>query len=346
MALQQGINQYFAKPQPLFRGRVSFLLKQYLTRYISCNTFRFVTVYMNFFTIRDVQNLTGIKAHTLRVWEQRHNILTPRRKQSNHRFYDNEDLKYILRIAFLYHQGYKISRIASLSEEDICRLTLEARPDEDNYGIFLNQLTEAVIDLDEARFEQIFHKMTENTTFEKVVMEILFPLLKKVGHLWLAGNVMPAQEHFASAIIIRKLLVATDELPRPAANTQRRTIVYTPHEELHEIPLLFMQYMLKKNGTHCIYLGSNVNTDTLETICDQFEVLHPDKPVTQLYFHLITHLIKVDLGEYLRKLSNTFPGKEIVFSGTKTNGYIKGGIPKNVRLLKNGEELLAFSKEV
>lgn len=301
---------------------------------------------MNFFTIRDVQNLTGIKAHTLRIWEQRHSILTPRRKQSNHRFYDNEDLKYILRIAFLYHQGYKISRIASLSEEEICRLTLEARPDEDNYGIFLNQLTEAIIDLDEERFEQIFHKIRENTTFEDLVIQILFPLLKKVGHLWLAGSIMPAQEHFTSAIIIRKLLAAIDELPRPAATALRHVIVYTPHGELHEIPLLFMQYMLKKNGTSCVYLGSNVNTDTLKTICDQFEKLHPGKPVTQLYFHLITHLIKADLGEYLRNLSNTFPDKEIVFSGTKTNGYINGGIPQNVRVLKNAEDLLAFSKGV
>lgn len=299
---------------------------------------------MNFFTIRDVQNLTGIKAHTLRIWEQRHHILTPRRKQSNHRFYDNEDLKHLLRIAFLYHQGYKISRIASLSEADISRLTLEIRPHEDNCGIFLNQLTEAIIDLDEARFEQIFHTMSTEDSFEKVVMNVLFPLLKKAGHLWLAGSIMPAQEHFASTIIIRKLLVAIDELPRPATASQRRVVLYTPHGEMHEIPLLFMQYMLKKNGVPCIYLGSNVHVDTLSTICGQLEALHPDKPVTQFYFHLITHLIKIDLGEYLRRLSSAFPDKDIVFSGTKTNGYINGGIPKNVRLLKNEDDLLAFSR--
>lgn len=298
---------------------------------------------MNFFSIRDVENLTGIKAHTLRIWEQRHSILNPRRKQSNHRFYDNEDLKYILRIAFLYNQGYKISRIAGLSEDDISRLTLEIKPDKENYEIFINQLTESIIDLDHARFERVLRHLVMQTGFEKSILEVLFPLLRKIGHLWLAGSVMPAQEHFASAIVIKKILMAIDELDRPVPNSQRRVLLFTPCGELHEIPLLFMQYMLKKNGIHYIYLGSNVGADTLHTVCQQYEKFHPEQPVTQVYFHLITNLIKCDLGEYLRKLSKLFPGKEIIFSGSKSGGYINGGIPANVRLLKSTEELMEFS---
>jgi len=301
-------------------------------------------MFMNFFSIRDVQNLTGIKAHTLRIWEQRHSILNPRRKRSNHRFYDNEDLKHLLRIAFLYHHGYKISRIAGLSEEDISRLALEIRPDRENYDIYINQLIEATIDLDHDRFETILDCLVLQTGFEKVVLEVLFPLLRKIGHLWLAGNVMPAQEHFASAIIIRKMLMATDALSRPApAPHQRHVLLFTPCGELHELPLLFMQYMLKKNGTPYIYLGTNVKTETLKAVCTQFEKFHPDQPITQVYFYLITNLIKSDLGEYLHRIAGLFPGKEIVFSGSKTGTYISGGIPANVRLLKGTDELMGFS---
>lgn len=302
-------------------------------------------MFMNFFSIRDVQNLTGIKAHTLRIWEQRHSILNARRKRSNHRFYDNEDLKHLLRIAFLYHHGYKISRIAGLSDEDISRLALEIRPDRENYEIYINQLIEATIDLDHNRFETTLDCLVLQTGFEKAVLEVLFPLLKKIGHLWLAGNVMPAQEHFASAIIIKNILLAIDGLNRPAASLyQRRVVLYTPYGELHEIPILFMQYMLKKNGIPYIYLGSNVTTETLEAVCTQFEKLNPDKPITQVYFHLITNLIKSDLGEYLYRVAGLFPGKEVVFSGSRTGAWFARGIPANVRLLKGTEDLKGFSR--
>lgn len=299
---------------------------------------------MNFFSIRDVQNLTGIKAHTLRIWEQRHSILTPRRKKSNHRFYDNEDLKQLLRIAYLYKHGYKISRIAELSEEDISRLTLELRPDRENYGIFINQLTEATIDLDRARFEKTLDRLVEEEGIEQGVLEILFPFLRKIGHLWLAGSVMPAQEHFASALIIKKIIMAIDALGQPPLSGGRRVLLFAPHGEPHEIPLLFMQYRLRKNGIPTVYLGCNVKTADLKTICHHFDTEPDGQPITHLYFNLITHLLKTDLGSYLHQLSTAFPAKEVVFSGTRAGSYIACGIPANVHLLKGTEDLLEFSE--
>lgn len=299
---------------------------------------------MNFFSIRDVQNLTGIKAHTLRIWEQRHSILRPRRKSSNHRQYDNEDLKQLLRVAFLYKHGYKISRIASLTEEDICRLSLDLRPDRDNFDIYVNQLTEATIDLEPARFEQILDQLFAQNDIEQSMLSVLFPLLRQIGHLWLAGSVMPAQEHFASAIIVRKLLVATDRLERPSPTCRRRVVLFTPYGESHEIPLLFMQYMLKRNGVPYLYLGTNVKLDTLATTCQHFEEEHPDQPITQVYFHLITNLIRMDLSEYLHKISTMFPQQEIIYAGSRNGTYFSRGIPGNVQLVKGSEALVNFSK--
>lgn len=299
---------------------------------------------MTFFSIRDIQNLTGIKTHTLRAWELRHSILQPKRKASNHRQYDSEELKRILRVAFLYDQGYKISRIAGLSEEAISRLALDLRPDRDNYDIFVNQLTEATIDLDARRFEAVLDTLMQRAEVDKAVLEVLFPLLRRIGHLWLAGSIMPAQEHFASALISKKLLVAIDALDRPAPTVARRIALFTPFGELHEIPLLFMQYMLKRSGVPYLYLGSNVSLETLQDFCIHYEIRHPQQPVTEIYFHLITNLIKMDLGEYLDRLSALFPAKTISFSASRSGTWFSRGIPGNVQLLKGSEALLQFSK--
>jgi len=296
---------------------------------------------MNFFSIRDIENLTGIKAHTLRSWEQRHHLFNPKRKDSKHRIYDNDDLKYILRVAFLYHHGYKISRIAGLPEEEVSRLALELKPGADNHDIFINQLTESALDFDNTRFEKVLQNLVSHTGFEKSVLHVFFPLLKKIGQLWLAGKAMPAQEHFASAIIIKKILTASDELATPGPNARRRVLLFTPTGEQHEIPILFMQYMLKKNGIPYLYVGKNTPLDTLKTVCGQQEKLTAGK-ITQVYFHLVTNLLRQDLGEYLQKLSDLFPDKEIILAGSKTNGHITR-IPRNVRLLKTVDDMLSFS---
>jgi DNA-binding transcriptional MerR regulator len=290
---------------------------------------------MNFFSIRDIENLTGIKAHTLRIWEQRYQLFSPKRRESKHRFYDNEDLKYILRIAYLYNNGYKISQIAGFSQQQILQMALELKPNDDNFEIFINQLTESAIDLDQVRFDKILHTLVLHVGFEKSVIKVLFPLLKKIGLLWLTGNVIPAQEHFASALIIKKMLVAIDGLEKPNHNGGRKVLLFTPVGELHEIPLLFMHYMLKKNGVPHIYLGKNVSLEMLDLVCKQH-------PVNQLYFHVITNLTRCDIKEYVCRLSRLFPDKEIVFSGS--HACQCEGAPANVRRLMCNEEMLQFTK--
>jgi DNA-binding transcriptional MerR regulator len=291
---------------------------------------------MNCFSIRDIENLTGIKAHTLRMWEQRYQLCCCKRRRSRHRFYDNEDLKYILRIAYLYNNGYKISQIVGFSEEEIRRLALELRENSDNSEIYINQLTEAAIDLDQPRFEKLLHTLVLHAGFEKSVLKVLFPLLKRIGVLWLTGHVIPAQEHFASALILKKMMLAIDGLEKPVYTGGRLVLLFTPAGELHEIPLLFMQYMLKKNGVPYIYLGKNVSLEMLQWICCRH-------PVTQLYFHVITNLTKCDMKEYVCKLSQRFPDKEIVFSGS--HACQCHGAPVNVRRLGCHEEMMAFCQE-
>jgi MerR family transcriptional regulator, light-induced transcriptional regulator len=191
---------------------------------------------MSEYSIKDIESLTGIKAHTLRIWEQRYNLFCPKRKESKHRVYDCDDLKYLLRIAYLYNQGHKISQIACCSPEEMAKLALEVKPDGDNYEIFCNQLTEAAIDFDQPRFDKILHNLVLHAGFEKSMTCVLFPFLKKIGVLWLTEQVVQSHEHFARALIVKKMMVAIDGLERPVYNGGRRVLLFTPAGDNYDIP--------------------------------------------------------------------------------------------------------------
>ena len=293
---------------------------------------------MNTFSIRDIENLCGIKAHTLRIWEQRYNILCPRRKAGNHRLYDNDDLKYLLRIAYSYHNGHKISRLARLDEKGLCDLALQLPQEGGANEIFINHLMEASIDFDPELFDRSLHNIILHMGFEKAITQVVYPFLKKIGLLWLTGNVIPAQEHFASALISKKLQVAIHGLEGPLqpAPDGRVVLLYTPLGEFHEIPLLYMRYLMKKNGTPTVYFGHNVCLKELQHYCAQ-------RPVSHLYFHLVTNLLRCEPDQYLEKLTVLFPDKQIVISGSLGEN-IRGVYPR-VRILRSLEEMVGFAKE-
>jgi DNA-binding transcriptional MerR regulator len=292
---------------------------------------------MNVFTIRDIENLCGIKAHTLRMWEHRYQLRIPKRKAGNHRLYDNDDLKYLLRIAFLYHNGYKISKLAQLDEQEICRLVLKVPQPGGANDIFINHLIEASLDFDQELFDRILHNIILHMGFEKAITQVAYPFLQKIEILWLTGNVVPAQEHFASALIIKKLLVAINglESPLPPHTEKRKILLYTPSGEFHEIPLLYMRYLMKKNGLPTVYFGKNVCLEDLRYYCSQKEVTH-------LYFHLVTHLLRFEPELYIKKMRENFPDQQIIISGTVGTGFYT--TDPRVRLLKTQEEMQEFAK--
>jgi MerR family transcriptional regulator, light-induced transcriptional regulator len=290
---------------------------------------------MNKFSIKDIENLSGIKAHTLRIWEQRYNILIPKRKDSNHRFYDDDDLKSLLRVAYLYHNGIKISKIARLKEDELKQAAVETFSEDSLYVTYINQLLEASLDFDEDAFESIFDQALEREGVEIVMLKIIYPYLEKIGLLWLTDHVIPAQEHFTSNLINRKIISAIDALPNVYKDNNKKVLLFGPPKEYHEIPLLFIQYLLKKNGQKVIYYGSNVSIKQLEEYCSV-------KKVTHLHFHLITNLTTLHMNEYVLKLYNTFPNKNIVVSGPRVEEVTLD--LANVKLLGSMDALLNFCK--
>lgn len=291
---------------------------------------------MNSFTIRDIENLCGIKAHTLRIWEQRYQLVNPRRKAGNHRLYDNDDLKYLLRIAYLYHNGHKISKLAGLSEDEVRQLTLSLVSANGSVEIFVNHLMEASLDFDQERFDKILHNIILHMGFRKAITQVAYPFLNKIGLLWLTGHLVPAQEHFASALIIRKILVAINGLDNPLPGGGRQVLIYAPKGEFHEIPLLYMRYLMKRKGTHTIYFGTDIDIDELTCYCQQ-------KSVSHLYFHLVTNLLRCEPDVYVQQLRETFPEQQIVLSGALA-GTLQH-IPPRVQVLKSLEEMQTFAEE-
>lgn len=270
-----------------------------------------VTADMNQFTIKDIENLCGIKAHTLRIWEQRYKLFIPKRKESRHRTYDSEDLKELLRISFLYHNGYKISRIAKLSSAQIQQEVASIKPQSCNYEIFVHQLIEASILLDEENFEQVLNGLLLRIGLEKCIINVFYPFLQRIGLLWMTNHVIPAQEHFSSNIIRQKIICAIDSLEE-STNRKYNIVVFSPTGELHEIPLLFVNYLLKKQGLSTTYFGINVSVETLIYYAQHHTVSH-------FYAHLITKIASLETDDYVSSLCSNFPHKQIIISGPASN---------------------------
>jgi MerR family transcriptional regulator, light-induced transcriptional regulator len=290
---------------------------------------------LNQFTIRDIEHLTGIKAHTLRIWEQRYKIALSKRKDSNHRFYDNNDLKNILRIARLYHSGVKISKIAKLSAQEIETLLLATVPGDNYYEIYINRMVEAMIDFDQLKFEEICHTALLHAGFEKYMIKVIYPYLERVGLLWMTGNIIPAQEHFSSNLIINKIILAIDGLPVPE-HIIPHYLLFLPKNEYHEIPLLFACYLLKKNGKKVTYFGANVTVTEISPFIRQ-------KNITHLFTHIITNFTHQEVDQYVTDLLENFPDLQIILAGPQ-NQYIQRALPDNFTVLRSLGEMVEYTQ--
>jgi MerR family transcriptional regulator, light-induced transcriptional regulator len=293
-----------------------------------------VFIHMQVFTIRDIENLTGIKAHTLRIWEQRYDLFTPRRKESQHRIYDNEDLKQLLRISFLYHSGMKVSKIAALSQGQITELVNQATVGNMNYRVFINQLIEAALDFDENRFIGILNQVTEKIGFENCVVDLCYPFLVKIGLLWSTNNVIPAQEHFTSYIIQNKIIVETEKLE--VGNTLPSIVLMSPKGEFHELPLLFINYLLKKAGWATVYLGSNIQTMEAAEVVNRVGMHY-------LYIHTLTNFTGLDIDDYFESVCKSFSDKKIVASGEAIQKVQRSFV--NLILLRTKEQIYDFIRK-
>lgn len=261
---------------------------------------------MGKYSIKELEQLSGIKAHTIRIWEKRHKIIVPSRTSTNIRFYSDEDLKKIINVSLLNNHGIKISKIADMSMDDVNRTVLKISEQNQETTVHIDQLVVSMIDLEEEAFERILNNLILRYGFERTIIEIVYPFLEKIGVLWQTQNITPAHEHFISNLIRQKLIVSIDGLPLPP-KTSKKILLFLPEDELHELGLLFYHYLTRKAGYRSYYLGQCVPHKDLKSIVE--------KHTPEILVTCITSTPIVPPPEYLALLVNDFPSQKILASG-------------------------------
>jgi DNA-binding transcriptional MerR regulator len=270
---------------------------------------------MHSFTIKDLENLSGIKAHTIRIWEQRYGFLKPERTDTNIRYYSNEELKKILNVALLNKYGFKISHIDKMNEIEIKEKILSLSQMEAQQERIVNDLIQCMVDIDIERLEAILDKYIAARGIEKAITQIIFPFMEKIGILWLTNHINPAQEHLVTNVIRQKLIVGIDGIIS-TLKVNKSVLLFLPEGEYHEMGLLFMNYLLKSRGVTTIYLGSSVPLKDVEYVV---KLKKPD----YLYSHLTTVGHNFNFDKFLTLITQKFSGIPIIISGQLTNTYQK-----------------------
>jgi len=288
---------------------------------------------MHSFTIKDLENLSGIKAHTIRIWEQRYSFLKPNRTGTNIRFYSNDELKKLLNVALLNKFGFKISHIDKMNPEEINDKILSLNQLEALQERIVNTLIQNMVDLDMNAFEDGLDDFITAKGIEKTISQIIFPFLEKIGILWLTNHINPGQEHLVTNIIRQKLIVGIESI-RSNIKINKSVLLFLPETEYHELSLLFMNYMLKNKGVNTIYLGCSIPLKDVEYLAN---LKKPD----YIYTHLTTVGPKFNFDRFIANLSKSFPKTPVIISGQLTNTYEKKILPP-INFKKSYAEVMEF----
>jgi MerR family transcriptional regulator, light-induced transcriptional regulator len=284
------------------------------------------------YKIKDLEVLTGIKAHTIRIWEKRYGILNPDRTDTKIRTYSDEELKLILNISILNNRGIKISKIADLSQKQIQN---EVNKEKTEQCSVQEKLLLSLIDLDEDLFDQIIDGQISEIGIEDTFHTFIFPFLERIGIMWLVGSINPAQEHFISFLIRQKLISAVDKLK--VEKTSKKVIFYLAEHETHELSLLFYHYVFKKRGFKTYYLGQNLPLEALVDCCNQ---INPEVIVTS-WIASVDSKYMIDYFKQLTKLVSAkiyAGGFQIINNEKELAGYVN--LIKNSSFLVDVEKLI------
>lgn len=289
---------------------------------------------MAVYSIKDLEKLSGIKAHTIRIWEQRYGILNPQRTQTNIRYYQDEDLKFLLNVALLNRNGIKISKIAKLTKAEIGEKVAAISEVNFEYSTQLDALTISMIEMDEYKFDRIITMNIQQMGFERTMTEVIHPFLDKLSLLWLTGSINPVQENFISYLIRQKIIVAIDKETFPTAPDTKKFLLYLPEGERQELSLLFLHYLLKSRQNQVIYLGQDISISDLQ---DAYKIHKPD----YIYTMITETFAKQSVQKYTDKLAEQFSESQILLSGYQVIAQNVQSMQR-VHVLKSLEQTIHF----
>ena len=290
------------------------------------------------FSIKDLENLSGIKAHTIRIWEKRYNVLEPMRTDTNIRVYDLGSLQKLLNITLLHNYGYKISKISKLPSERIPEMVREIISEKSVKNHAINAFKMAMMNFDQTLFFNTYNNLLAEKSFKSIFYEVFIPLMQELGFLWQTDTITPAHEHFITYLIKQKLLINTEKVQvQTPTRTDKIFILYLPMNEIHELGLMYLNYEIISNGFKTIFLGESVPIDSLKDIHTYFDNL-------VFVTYMTVEPDKDNVNEYLRKVY-----EEVIMTHNsefwvlgKMTEYIDEKIHKNIKIFKSIPEVVNY----
>lgn len=289
------------------------------------------------FSIKDLENLSGIKAHTIRIWEKRYHLLEPERTDTNIRTYSLDNLQKLLNVSYLNKNGYKISKIANIKKEEIPNVVNKVSKKNETQNPAIYEFKLAMLNFDQVKFYEIYKNLSKTKSFIEIFYEIFIPLLTEIGMLWQTDIINPAHEHFITTFIRQKILVNTELLQAELKSTSIKSFVlYLPDNEIHELGLMFINYVLVSKGYQTIFLGQSIPIGNLK------DLTNINKEVIFISYFTIKPE-KDDLLVYIEEFQNK------ILSNSNTKFWILGKmlenldpkkLPKNITTFKSIDELV------
>lgn len=287
------------------------------------------------FSIKNLENISGIKAHTIRIWEKRYKLLSPERTDTNIRKYSLESLRKLLNINLLYKNGFKISKIANLEPEKISPIVREITLENNTENISINALKLAMVNFDVVMFDIKYKILVENNGFEYVFFRIFVPLMAELGILWQTGAICPSHEHFVTSLIKQKIHVQTEKIQnkKSVEKSSPKFVVFLPENEIHELSTLYLNYLVLSKGFQTIFLGQSIPIKSLKTLLSQNQVLH-------FITYITVQPSRSNISNYIKLFyENILTGKKNKLSifGPQAKFLESQQLPENVFVFKNHE---------
>lgn len=288
------------------------------------------------FSIKDLENLTGIKAHTIRIWEKRYNLLSPKRTDTNIRYYELSDFQKLLNVSYLNNNGYKISKIATLEEGKIPETVRKIATETNLNSHAINSFKLAMLNFDQVLFYRTYEKLESEMCFRDIFYTIFIPLLTELGLLWQTDTITPAHEHFLTSLIRQKILINTENIQANSETSDKTFILYLPDNEVHELGLMYINYEIVANGHHSIFLGQSVPLDSLVEITNYY-----DDITFVSYFTVKPE--KEEIEQYIQDISTKLlTNSHVKFwvLGRMLNAIDLNKLPKNMKAFKSIDHLV------
>ena len=298
------------------------------------------------FSIKNLENISGIKAHTLRIWEKRYNLLEPERTDTNIRRYSLESLRKLLNVTLLNNHGFKISKIASLNQDEIPKLVRSIALKSNSEQVAINAFKLSMINFDYELFDTNYEEVLQHHDFEYLFMQVFMPLMKELGILWQTGAISPAHEHFITNLVKQKIHLQTEFLQKNKFEQNQHPIfvLFLPENEIHELGILYLNYLILSKGYRTIFLGQSLQTSSLQTLYSyetqynfvSYFTVEPNKDEIMSY-----------LQDFHSQLLENYDSKLILF-GPQQIAIDKSKLPEKIEMHRSVESFVFkyFSENV